>query len=79
MYLGSALLFFGGGFSARSPSFLILGFIYLAAIHAYLVWIEEPNTARRFGRQYDLYMRRVPRWLPLLGPVDKDRNIPSSS
>lgn len=30
----------------------------------YLVKLEEPRLAERFGEEYEEYCRRVPRWLP---------------
>jgi protein-S-isoprenylcysteine O-methyltransferase Ste14 len=30
----------------------------------YLPLVEEPRLVRRFGREYEEYTRRVPRWLP---------------
>jgi protein-S-isoprenylcysteine O-methyltransferase Ste14 len=32
--------------------------------HVLVVHVEEPELARRFGRDYAAYRRRVPRWLP---------------
>jgi protein-S-isoprenylcysteine O-methyltransferase Ste14 len=29
---------------------------------------EEPHLSRRFGREYETYRWRVPRWLPRIGP-----------
>lgn len=39
--------------------------------HVYFIAVEEPGLRRRFGDAYDVYVARVPRWLPrLTGPVE---------
>jgi protein-S-isoprenylcysteine O-methyltransferase Ste14 len=38
--------------------------IFLAVNAVYLPLVEEPRLVSRFGREYEDYMRRVPRWLP---------------
>ena len=38
--------------------------IFLLA-ELYLLKIEEPQLAERFGAEYEQYCRRVPRWLRL--------------
>jgi protein-S-isoprenylcysteine O-methyltransferase Ste14 len=43
---------------------LALGFLLF--MHVFVRRVEEPVTRRRFGVQYDDYVRRVPRWLPRL-------------
>ena len=61
MLLGEAFFF---------SSLPLLGWLVLfAAINAF--WIplwEEPNLIRRFGEDYLLYKKHVPRWLPRLSP-----------
>ena len=46
--------------------------IWLAAFVAvnaiYLPLVEEPALRRRFGHDYDRYMRNVNRWVPRLRP-----------
>ncbi len=34
----------------------------------YIPWLEEPGLVRRFGEEYRLYRRNVPRWIPRLHP-----------
>lgn len=36
--------------------------------HWVVVRVEEPELRKRFGEAYEAYCRRVPRWLPRLGP-----------
>lgn len=43
-------------------------FLYLAALFAagnvWLIFFEEPDLARRFGKAFTDYKKEVPRWLP---------------
>lgn len=66
MYLGSFLLLSGYGLYARSPS--VLGLTALAALlaHLFVVLVEEPGLARRFGESYLAYRRSTNRWIPRL-------------
>jgi protein-S-isoprenylcysteine O-methyltransferase Ste14 len=38
----------------------------------YIPLAEEPGLARRFGDDYAVYKRHVPRWLPSLTPWRQD-------
>jgi len=35
-------------------------------VYCFVVYLEEPELRERFGKQYEDYCRRVPRWLPRL-------------
>jgi protein-S-isoprenylcysteine O-methyltransferase Ste14 len=55
---------------------LVLGSTYILTWSAvffvmnnfYFIFVEEPGLQRRFGEEYLLYKREVPRWLPRLRP-----------
>jgi protein-S-isoprenylcysteine O-methyltransferase Ste14 len=55
--LGEALFF---------ESWFLVGYMALLILtmHLYLVFIEEKELERRFGRPYQKYKRTVPRWIP---------------
>jgi protein-S-isoprenylcysteine O-methyltransferase Ste14 len=36
--------------------------------HVYFALSEEPGLAERFGAEYEIYKRHVPRWIPRLRP-----------
>jgi protein-S-isoprenylcysteine O-methyltransferase Ste14 len=38
--------------------------IVLLFLHLYIVYREEPELERRFGRPYQKYKRNVSRWIP---------------
>jgi protein-S-isoprenylcysteine O-methyltransferase Ste14 len=47
-----------------APDLLAWAAIFLVVNAVYLPLVEEPRLVRRFGPEYEDYMRRVPRWLP---------------
>jgi protein-S-isoprenylcysteine O-methyltransferase Ste14 len=42
--------------------------VFLAANAVWFPLVEEPGLRRRFGREYEVYARAVPRWLPRRSP-----------
>jgi protein-S-isoprenylcysteine O-methyltransferase Ste14 len=59
--LGEAV-FFG------SPALLIWSAAFLAINCTYFLFYEEPGLERRFGDEYRVYKRNVPRWIPRRTP-----------
>jgi protein-S-isoprenylcysteine O-methyltransferase Ste14 len=64
MYVAVLLVVMGEAILFRS--LLLVGYALLlyAAFLAFVVFIEEPQLARRFGTSYETYVHTVPRWLP---------------
>ncbi len=64
MYI-AILTAFLGGFMILGH-FLLLVYVVLAAIamHVFTVYKEEPELKKKFGKEYEDYMKKVPRWLP---------------
>ncbi len=59
--LGEALLF-------RSTA-LVQWFLFFVLLNLiYIPLLEEPGLARRFGEDYRIYKKNVPRWIPRLRP-----------
>ena len=59
--VGWTLMLLGAGLLGRSASTMALGVVYWTSC---LVWVplEERALHDRFGKQYDDYRKRVPRW-----------------
>ena len=59
LLLGEALL---------AASLPLLGYLVLVVIvnAVYIPLAEEPGLAKRFGEEYEVYRRNVPRWIPRL-------------
>jgi protein-S-isoprenylcysteine O-methyltransferase Ste14 len=64
MYAGAGLALGGAATFFRSPALVGYALLFLAVMHAFVVWYEEPTLRRRFGADYDAYRSRVRRWLP---------------
>lgn len=64
MYVGSGLALAGAAIVYRSLPLLGYLLFLWAAVHALVIWYEEPNLTRLFGADYDAYRRNVSRWLP---------------
>ena len=59
--LGEALIF-------ASIELFILVILFFIVNHLYFVYSEEPGLIKRFGEDYLLYKKNVPRWIPRLKP-----------
>jgi protein-S-isoprenylcysteine O-methyltransferase Ste14 len=66
----SGLLFVVLGEALLAASLPLLGLFALAVIVnvVYIPLSEEPGLANRFGEEYEVYRRNVPRWIPRLTP-----------
>lgn len=59
--LGETLIF-------ASIELFILFFLFFIVNHVYFVYSEEPGLEKRFGNDYIVYKKNVPRWIPRLKP-----------
>ena len=50
----------------QAPILLVYVVVFWALVHAFVLLYEEPALRRKFGTEYEEYLRRVPRWLPRL-------------
>jgi protein-S-isoprenylcysteine O-methyltransferase Ste14 len=66
MYVAVLLLIFGQGLLFGSVRLLVYGGIVWLGFLAFVILYEEPTLRRKFGREYEEYCARVPRWLPRL-------------
>lgn len=62
MYLGAAAIVFGHYFWFQSWLLLVYAAVVLLSFHLFIVFFEEPRMRRRFGKSFNHYCRRVPRW-----------------
>jgi protein-S-isoprenylcysteine O-methyltransferase Ste14 len=67
IYVGAGGLLAAVALLRRSPSFLLAALAYLPLIHLYVLRVEEPRLAARFGEAYRRYFHAVPRWVPRRG------------
>jgi protein-S-isoprenylcysteine O-methyltransferase Ste14 len=66
MKAGLFLVLLGELMLLRSPALGLWALSFMVANTLYIRWFEEPGLRARFGKQYETYCRRVPRWLRLL-------------
>jgi protein-S-isoprenylcysteine O-methyltransferase Ste14 len=68
MYLAVGAIIVGQGLLLGQPILLIYAVIFASAVAAFVYGYEEPTLATRFGQQYEIYTREVPRWRARLRP-----------
>lgn len=67
MYAGLFLALTGYALWAGSPGVLVVAFGMLVVAHLFVLLYEEPTLRRRFGADYEAYVRSTGRWLPRRG------------
>lgn len=63
---GELLVIWGEAMYFAKAGIFLYAALATAAAHLVVVYGEEPDLKRRFGREYEDYCRRVPRWFPRL-------------
>lgn len=66
VYLAGITMLLGVGllYPSWQATDLLVPLGLLAYFHVAVIRVEEPELRRRFGRTYDEYCERVPRWIP---------------
>jgi len=64
MYIGGFILLIGFGLFHHSLSILILFIVLFFLFHLFVVFVEEPQLEKRFGKSYIEYKNSVKRWIP---------------
>jgi protein-S-isoprenylcysteine O-methyltransferase Ste14 len=68
MYVAVLALIFGQGLLFGSVTLLEYGLALWLGFFAFVLLYEEPTLRTKFGKEYDDYCERVPRWIPRLRP-----------
>jgi protein-S-isoprenylcysteine O-methyltransferase Ste14 len=68
MYAVAVLIVLAEALYFRSTWLVLYAGVLWAILHTALVTWEEPQLKRRFGIEYEQYLREVPRWIPRLNP-----------
>jgi len=66
MLLGVLLMVCGEALWAQSLTLGLYALILIILANLYVVYLEEPGLAKRFGADYRAYQTAVPRWFPFL-------------
>lgn len=64
--MGQQAVIWGEALYLSSFGVLLYVTLVTLAVCYFQVYVEEPELRERFGKQYEDYCRRVPRWLPRL-------------
>jgi len=64
MYIGAIALLTGLALLLDAPSVLGLAFAAAFSSNLFVIFVEEPGLARRFGESYAAYRRVTNRWIP---------------
>ena len=67
MYIGAGLALAGAALFYLSWPLLIYTGVFLLATHLFVIFYEEPTLRQTFGEEYQVYCRRVSRWIPARG------------
>ncbi|UJH69086.1 methyltransferase family protein [Allomuricauda sp. SCSIO 65647] len=64
MILGVLCILLGESLLLASFTILVWAIFFFVLNHCYFIWKEEPDLTKRFGEEYKIYKKNVPRWLP---------------
>ena len=64
MYVGAITLLVGFGLVLDAPSVFGVAFAAFFFSNLFVIFVEEPGLARRFGETYLAYRRATNRWIP---------------
>ena len=64
MYVAVTSLIFGQGLLLGSMALLEYGLVVWLGFFAFVLLYEEPTLRGKFGKEYEDYRARVPRWIP---------------
>ncbi len=68
MYVGALVIVSAEALYFGSAWLVLYAVGLWAVLHISLVIFEEPQLRRRFGADYEQYLKAVPRWIPRLPP-----------
>jgi protein-S-isoprenylcysteine O-methyltransferase Ste14 len=68
MYVGVSSIVLGEALFFKSIAILVYALILLLLFHLRVTLYEEPALKRLFGKSFDDYCRRVPRWIQFRKP-----------
>jgi len=64
MYIGAGLALIGASLFYWSLAMITYSILFFIIAHIFVILYEEPILKRTFGLEYEVYCRRVRRWLP---------------
>ena len=64
MYVGVLAIIIGHFLWFGYWNLLVYAVIVFLAFNTFVTYYEEPTLKRKFGKSYEDYIRKVPRWIP---------------
>jgi protein-S-isoprenylcysteine O-methyltransferase Ste14 len=64
IYVGVMLIFLGHFLWFGYWALLAYAVLAFLGVHFFIVLYEEPNLKKKFGAEYENYLKRTPRWIP---------------
>jgi protein-S-isoprenylcysteine O-methyltransferase Ste14 len=64
MYVAGIIALLGWILWSPSIPLIVAAFLFFTAAHLFVTFYEEPTLKRKFGVEYEEYLKRVPRWFP---------------
>src|SRR5579864_1978716 len=64
IYIAAVMVLLGEAWLFMSLALLVYAMFAAVGCHLFVVLYEEPTLRRRFGAEYELYGRKVRRWIP---------------
>ena len=78
LYVGNFFITIGFGLISGKPWFLLLSAAVFALQYHFIVQYEETLLQAKFGDEYDLYLQKVPGWIPETMPTLESLEWPES-
>jgi len=68
MISGVLFVLLGETMILNSVNILIIACVFFIINTIYFILMEEPDLHERFGKEYEVYKKNVPRWIPKFKP-----------
>jgi protein-S-isoprenylcysteine O-methyltransferase Ste14 len=66
MYVGVLLILIGHFLWFKNIWLIVYAVVAFLIVHLFVTMYEEPTLKRKFGADYEEYLKKVPRWIPRL-------------
>ena len=62
MYISNSLVIVGIFFLNGHLLLLAYALLFFVSMHLFLVYVEEPELKKKYGKSYERFLEEVPRW-----------------
>ncbi len=75
LYIGNMLLYTGFGIMSALPWLVVITLAWFIFQYHMIVSREEEFLESKFGQEYDLYRKAVPRFIPRFTPYEREADV----